>query len=73
MKETGYFARASEDGHKAMSTKHVHFVEDRKPICRYKPHETMRFQFCSVGFYDGYASCPECIAKKKKMAEESGL
>ena len=71
MRQTGYFGRATEDGHKAMVTKHIHFVEDgEQPICGYKPHKTMEFQFCTVGFDNRYVSCPRCIKKKERIINE---
>ena len=63
---TGYYARASENGHKACATRYVHLVENGKPICGYKPHPTMQFMFCSVGFYMDYVDCPTCREKGRK-------
>jgi len=63
---TGWYGRATENDHRAMFTM-VHFVEDGKPICGYRPHKTMIFQFCASGFYDNYVECPACRRKKEKM------
>lgn len=72
--KTGYFARAHEDEHNAQATM-VHIVDwDNKPLCRYKPHPTMNFQWCAGGVNLSYVECKECRKKYKnflnKLAEE---
>lgn len=64
---TGWYGRATENGHKACATRHVHMVKDGMPICGYVPHKTMQFQFCSAGFDMGYVSCPKCKEKSLKL------
>lgn len=59
MIQTGYFARATEKGHKAAWTK-VHLVRDGKPLCGYKPHKTMQFQWNSNGVHLPYVECDKC-------------
>ena len=56
---TGWFGRASEDGHNAKNTK-VHCLRDGKPLCGYKPHKTMQYQFCSDSIMHSYIECPKC-------------
>lgn len=58
--KTGYFARATEEGHRAKSTQ-VHIVDNYgKSLCRYRPHLTMKFQWCSGGVNLSYVECKEC-------------
>lgn len=65
--KTGYFARATEKGHSAKFTK-VHIIDNNgKPICRYKPHETMQFMFCSQGITLRYVECPKCKEKGEEL------
>jgi len=56
---TGYFARASEDGHKACSSK-VHIVRGKLPLCGYRPHKTMQFMFNAAGIHIPYVECAKC-------------
>ena len=64
---TGYFARATEEGHKAMFTQ-VHIVDGyNKPLCRYEPHKTMHFLWCAYGVRINYVECKECKEKYKKL------
>jgi hypothetical protein len=68
---TGYFGRAGEfvngkwrKGAVSMS----HFVDDgRKPLCGYRPHETMKFLICANGIHEPYVSCTGCRAALNKM------
>lgn len=60
--QTGYFARASQNGLTAKSTK-VHVVENGKPVCGYRPHKTMQFCWTANGIYLRYVDCPKCKAK----------
>ena len=65
--KTGYFGRATENGHRAMATK-VHVVDDfGKPICGYKPHKTMQFQWCAMGVRLPYVECPKCKTKGERL------
>ena len=56
---TGYFARATENGHKACSTK-THIVRGKLPLCGYRPHKTMQFMFNSAGIYMPFVECKKC-------------
>lgn len=67
MTQTGYYARAHENGHTAKWTS-VHLVKDSKPICGYKPHKTMQFVWNSNGARIDYVDCPTC--RKKYLAEK---
>lgn len=60
---TGWYGRATEHGHSAKSTK-VHLLVNGKPVCGYKPHKTMQFQWCSYSTM--YIECDEC---KKRALE----
>ena len=61
--KTGYFGRATENEHRALSTK-VHVIDNSgKTLCRYKPHKTMRFHFCSSGINMLYITCKKCQDK----------
>ena len=59
MYRTGYFARATEGRHKAYHTQ-VHIYKDGKPLCNYRPHDTMKFQWCADGVRDDYIECDKC-------------
>lgn len=64
---TGWFGRAHEDNHSSISTK-VHVVKlSGGTLCGYKPHKTMKFQFCSTGIVLGYVECPTCEKKAGKL------
>ena len=63
--KTGYFARASEEGHNACETM-VHVVSDNKALCGYRPHKTMQFCFCAGGVYLPYVKCKKCKEKYSK-------
>ena len=68
--KTGYFAKATEEGHKAGFTI-VHIVDNYgEPICRYKPHKTMQFCFCSNGIYLPNVECPQCRKKGEKIKND---
>lgn len=58
---TGYFGRPSPvPGGTGIST-NVHYVgADGKPVCGYKPHKTMEFQWCSDGLNFQYLECKGC-------------
>ena len=59
--QTGYFARASGEpkGCREIVT-NVHVTENGKSICGYKPHETLRFQWCAHGVVYNYVDCQTC-------------
>tara|TARA_Y100000034_G_scaffold123484_1_gene170298 strand:+ start:414 stop:641 length:228 start_codon:yes stop_codon:yes gene_type:complete len=60
MMRTGYFARASGEGGREIST-NVHVTHDNdKPICGYKPHPTLRFQWCANRLVLHYVECVKC-------------
>lgn len=68
--KTGYFSRATEEGHRAKFTQ-VHIVDGyNKPLCRYKPHITMKFLWCSGGVNLSYVECKECRKKYKKLLKK---
>jgi len=57
---TGYFARASGEGGKQVVT-NVHVTRnDNSPICGYKPHVTLRFQWCANRIVPNYVECKKC-------------
>lgn len=59
---TGYFARASEGGKKAVHTK-VHLVSGRTALCGYMPHPSMSFQWCASSAILDYVECKACTDK----------
>lgn len=59
MIQTGYFARARENGQTSKWTK-VHLVDNGKPLCGYVPHKTMQFQWNSQGVHLAYVECDKC-------------
>jgi hypothetical protein len=59
MAKTGYYARASEDGHRASQSK-AHIVLEGNPVCGYKPHKTMQFCWCANGVVEEYVDCVKC-------------
>lgn len=65
--QTGWYGRASEHGRRAISTKYTHVVKDGRPICGYRPHPTMQFQFCAGYLCLEYVNCPTCLEKAKAL------
>jgi hypothetical protein len=63
---TGYFGRPSDNGLSAKWT-FVHVVKDGKPICGYKPHPTMSFQFNADYIKYDYIECKKCKEKANKL------
>lgn len=64
--KTGYFGRATENGYTAKSTQ-VHITDSyARPICRYRPHRTMQFQWCASGVMISYVECKQCKEQYKK-------
>ena len=65
--KTGYFARPFNYHHKSKSTM-THIVNDyNKPICGYKPHKTMKFQWCSMDINLTYTECKKYYEKGIKI------
>lgn len=65
--KTGYFARATEEGHKALFTQ-VQIVNGyNKPLCRYKPHGTLHFLWCANCVQLSYVECKKCKEEYKKL------
>lgn len=64
--EVGYFGRAKEDGHSARSTQ-VHALLNGKVMCGYKPHPTMKFQWCAFDTGVHLVECPKCKEKTKEL------
>lgn len=63
---TGYFARVTENGHNAKRTQvHVFNRITGKCLCRYKPHKTMKMQWCAIGIFPPYIECEVCKNKTK--------
>jgi hypothetical protein len=57
--QTGYFARARQNGQSAQLSK-VHFVKNGRGVCGYRPHETMQFQFNRSYPCLKYVECQKC-------------
>ena len=69
--KTGYFARPFNYYHKSKTTM-VHIVDnDNKPICGYKPHRTMKFQWCSLSVYLIYVECKKCKKEFRLLQRDS--
>jgi len=68
MIDIGYFARAHEDGHSARRSK-VHVINDDIVLCGYKPHETMKFQWCAGMTTIDYVECNICKQKLNKILD----
>jgi hypothetical protein len=70
--ETGYFARATENGHSAKHTQvHVYSHSSNRALCGYRPHKTMLFQWVSRGITPPYVECSGCLAKCLKLGQFS--
>lgn len=68
--KTGFFGRAGSKKGKAGATKvHIVAVEDNRPVCRYVPHPTYQFQFCSAGIHAPYVECKQCCEWMEKREE----
>ena len=67
---TGYFARATEKGHNSKSTQ-VHIENEGKGLCGYKPHKTMKFQWCAADVYLSYVECNKCKKIFEKMEKKN--
>jgi len=68
MATIGYFARATE-GKKTAKTTMTHVIHLGKVLCRYKPHKTMNFQWCSMGINERTFETIECKECRKKYAK----
>jgi len=66
MIDIGYFGRAHENGHSVKNSK-VHAIYKGRVLCGYKPHETMKFQWCSTDVMFSYIECPICKKKADKI------
>ncbi len=56
----GWFGRASEFNHRAKVTQ-THAVRNGNiPLCNYRPHSTMTFQWCSRYKSEDWVECPSC-------------
>lgn len=64
----GYFARANEDGHTAKWTK-THCIASGKGtcLCGYRPHKTMKYQFCAARIELDYIECSRCLERAKNL------
>lgn len=64
MISTGYFGRATEKGHNAMTTQvHVYNGKTGRCLCGYKPHKTMQFMWCANDAQVEYIECGNCLEK----------
>lgn len=63
---TGYFARATENGHRAAHTK-VHLVNGSIALCGYMPHPSMKLQSCANFAHLPYVECQSCIDKYNNL------
>lgn len=68
---TGYFGRATENGHRATHTR-VHIVDGRRALCGYVPHETMIFCWCCEGITLEYVECKKCKERYLKIKKILG-
>ncbi len=60
MKEgIGWFGRAFNYKHKSLSTK-THAILNGKVLCRYKPHKTLKLNWCSGLDNLIYLECKKC-------------
>lgn len=57
---TGYFGRPSISGKQSGKWTKVHITCNGKPLCGYRPHKTMSFQWNSSGINLGYTECDKC-------------
>jgi hypothetical protein len=62
----GFFARATKGKQRAKFTI-THIVDFDKVLCGYKPHKTMRFQWCCIGLREEYVECKKCLKKAKEI------
>jgi hypothetical protein len=61
--ETGYF------GNTRGNVSRTHIVdENRKPLCRYRPVESMQFQLCANGVHIGYTECEPCLKRAARLS-----
>ena len=65
---TGWYGRPSVGKQQARVTRYTHYVTASGPVCGYKPHPTMKFQFCAHGIHLDYIDCPGC----KKFCSKIG-
>lgn len=72
MYNTGYYARASAEYGRARSTKH-HIVEKGKPICGFRPHPTMAFQYNCAGIRIEWIDCKKCKNLGEKIIADAEM
>jgi len=65
----GYYAK--EGNHKGRNWSGTHIVEDGKPICGYKPHNSMKFQWCSNNNHSFSVECKACTKKLKQIGSKT--
>ena len=61
----GWFGRCFNYHHKSLSTK-THIVNNGKVLCGYKPHKTLKFQWCASLESLEYLECERCKTKLYK-------
>lgn len=64
----GYFGRPFNFKHKSLSTK-THIFINGKVLCGYKPHKTLKFQWCAIDIKNNlyYVECGKCKEKYLKI------
>jgi len=68
---TGYFARATENKHGARHTQ-VHILKSNGVcLCGYRPHRTMKFQWCAYSAVVNYVECERCVNRALKYLEST--
>jgi hypothetical protein len=67
---TGYFTRATEKGHKACHTMVHLVVQGGNPLCRYRPHKTMKLQWVAMSPRMEYVECKACRKKFWKVFDK---
>lgn len=69
---TGWFGRPSGKGTSARCAQvHVANPKSGRALCGYKPHPTMKFQWCAPGIVLHYIECPRCLTRAKtRMVKE---
>jgi len=60
MKMTGYFGKQSSIPGGTGRATNVHFVDNGKPLCGYRPARGYTFQSCSHGWHARYIECAKC-------------
>jgi len=69
--KTGYFGRPTEGTYKAKHTI-VHILKPNEVcLCGYRPHKTMKFQWCANWVELEYIECKKCINGYLKLLEKN--